>query len=143
MLKPIQRPDFLKTKVSDTVLLEALSIERPSRTELAAAGSFPVALRYIFKRYYDANFLPTLMGDALLVTPAHFDSHMKPQDVEMLASVFWQNGFRLGEFQPERRAVMCIRRDFHRANYYAPREELLGIKGDVIDMPQEKMFLSP
>lgn len=133
--------DFLKLKLSDKILLGFICSERPTRSELGSAGSIPTSLRYIFKRYHRSAIIPTLMGDVLVVDKAHLDRHLKPQDVEILSNLFMRHGFELEQFSKEAKAILRISNDFKRANYYAPREELLGIKGEVIDMEQSKPLL--
>ena len=137
MIKKPPQPDFLKLKLSNQTLLGFMSRGNPTRQEIETAASLPTALRYIFKRYYQGAFVPTLMGDSLLVMPHHLDLHLKPSDVEVLAGIVLKHGFRLGEFHDEWRKISGLRHEFNRANYYAPREELLGIKGDIIDMEPE------
>jgi hypothetical protein len=137
MKKNPPQPDFLKLKLSSEILLGFISCRHPTRQEIGIVGTIPTALRYIFKRYYQPDFMPTLMGDALLVAPHHLDLHMKPQDVETFAGIILMHGYRLGEFHHDWKQITRIRADFKRANYYAPREELLGIKGEVIDMEPE------
>ncbi len=141
MKKRPPQPDFLKLKLSDTVLLGFITTDRPTRKELGIAGSIPTALRYIFKHYYQPDFIPTLIGDALLVQPHHLDLHMKPADVEVLADIFMRHGFKLGQFHREWKNIIRIRTEFKRVNYYAPREELLGIKGEIIEIQPEQLLL--
>lgn len=137
------QPDFLKLELSDKILLGLIAGDRPTRCELGTAASVPTAHRYIFKRYYNPSFKPSLMGDMLLVHSHHLDLHMKPADVEIIANLFMARGFRLGEFHEDWKDIIKISAAFKRANYYAPREELLGIKGEVIEIFPEQLLFQP
>ena len=136
------QPYFLKLKLSDKTLLGFIASDRPTRQDLGFAGSVPTSLRYIFKRYYKTDFSPTLMGDALLVHSHQLDLHLKPADVDKLADLFMKHGFRLGQFHEDWKDIIRIRHEFKRAHYYAPREELLGIKGEAIEMPSNQLVLT-
>lgn len=140
--KPEADTDFLKTPLLQKILFE-LCPDLGNKAKMALSSTIPVVARYIFKHKYKTDFVPTLLGDVLLIETEHLDRHLTPQHVESLAEIFWQRGFSLGQMADERAVVTRIRGDFRRANYYSPRESLLVPTGIVIDMNQPVVLSLP
>ncbi|HAJ89405.1 MAG TPA: hypothetical protein DCM27_00060 [Rhodospirillaceae bacterium] len=121
------QPEFLKQKLGRDIFV-------PFGGTQMLGEMFILALRYIFRHYHQTNFVPTLVGDALLARITDLDRHMIERDINHIAGIFAQHGYRLGTFHDDSDKIMKLGSEFKRANYYAPREDLLKPDGEVIDI---------